>query len=90
MSPDTWMIILYTAGVLGGLALAWAVGSYGTSKGYSFWLCYMLALLTSPFIAWIIIALLPEREHKYKTPPELLLAIELEKAKMKAEQEATT
>jgi len=88
MTHDTWIILLYAICGLGALALGWALGTYGSAKGYPFFLCFMLGILTTPMVGWIIIALLPEREQKYKPPAELLLAIELEKAKMKAEQEA--
>ena len=90
MTFDTWTIILYAAAVLGGLALAWGAGMYGCSKGYSFWLCALLAVVMSPFAAWVVIALLPEREQKHKVPADLALAIEFEKTLMRAESRATT
>ena len=83
---DPWIAVIYGASALIWLALAWALGTYGSGKGYSFWLCFMLGLAASPLVAWIIVALLPEREQKYKAPLGLMLAIEQEKARMKAEQ----
>jgi hypothetical protein len=86
---DNGKLIAYGVGVVFTIALAWALGYRGSTKGYSFWLCFMLCVFTSPIVGWIIVALLPEREQKYKTPPDLLLAIELERAKMKAAKEAS-
>lgn len=84
-TPDISLIAIYAVSALVWLVLAWALGLYGSGRGYSFWLCFLLGLAASPFVAWIIVALLPEREPKYKVPIELMFAIEEEKARMKAE-----
>jgi hypothetical protein len=88
MTQEAWKIVWYAACGLAGVALAAALGYRGHTRGHSFWLCFLLGVVTTPLLAWVIIELLPERERVYKTPPELALAIELEKAKMRAERAA--
>lgn len=85
-SLGPWLFVIYGAAAIAWLALAWAFGQYGASKGYSFWLCFVVGLSASPLAGWSIIALLPERNEKYTVPPELMLAIEQEKARMKAQE----
>jgi len=87
MSRDTELILCIAASFAVLLALCYAVGYYGSNKGYLFGLCFLLGILTSPLVALIIIYLLPEREAPEgdgQSMAQLRLAIELEKARMAA------
>ena len=86
--PDTSNVWMYGVGALIGAVLAAAVAYFGSSRGHSFWLCFVLAVATTPLVAWIILALIPERVRPYRPPADLLLAITLEKARMKAQADA--
>lgn len=86
MTTGIWEIVGYAVGLAVAMALGGAVGYYGKTKGYPFGLCFMLGVFTTPFVGWIIVALLPERENRYRPPAELLLAIELERARMAAQK----
>ena len=87
MNSETSMFFWYLAGFTVLLALCHALGYYGSKKGYSFALCFLLGILTSPLVALIIVYLLPERhgrEGDGRLPPKIRLAMELEKARMAA------
>ena len=86
--PDTSNVWMYGVGALIGTVLAAAVAFFGSSRGHSFWLCFVLAVATTPLVAWIILALISERVRPYRPPADLLLAITLEKARMKAQADA--
>jgi len=78
-------ILKYAVLAIVSAVLAAAVACYGRSRGHSFWLCFVLAIGATPLVAWVILALIPERVQPYKPSPDLLLAIAAEKAKMRTE-----
>ena len=93
MSSDTLMIVWYAVGFLVWLATCYALGLYGSAKGYSFSLCFALGIVATPLVALIVIALLPEREgrkEKGGLPPNVRLAMDLEKARMAAAKGTAT
>lgn len=93
MSSDTLMIVWYALGFPVWLAMCYALGLYGNAKGYSFRLCFALGIVATPLVALIVIALLPEREgrkQKGGLPPNVRLAMELEKARMAAAKATAT
>lgn len=79
------LFALWAVGFLVVVALAYLAGKHAESKGYSFSLGFWLSMFSSPLVAWAVVLSLPERETKPKADPELMLAIEVEKARMKAE-----
>lgn len=84
MTDATWMLIAQFAAVVLWFVFAAAVGSYGKSKGYSFIRGFVISVLTSPLVGYIVMSMLPERDTEGTLPAQLALTIELEKAKARA------
>jgi hypothetical protein len=51
--------------LLVGVALSLAVASYAQSKGYSFGLALVGCVFVSPFVVWIVVALMSSRDTRY-------------------------
>jgi hypothetical protein len=75
---------LWMLGVLIIVGLAYLAGKHAESKGYRFSLGFWLSILASPLVAWVVVLALPVREARATIDPKLMLALELEKARMKA------
>jgi hypothetical protein len=76
------MIAFYAAVLLLNIGLAYFFGKQLQHKGYPFQLGFFLCIFGSPLVALILVLWLPDRETKPKINPQLLLEIELEKARM--------
>ena len=82
---DIWITMLGCVGGALYIYMAMLAGRMAEGKGYSYAMGFCLCFLLSPLTAWIVLAMLPERtQGGPRVSPELLLEIELEKARMEA------
>jgi hypothetical protein len=87
MNQVALYIVAWTVGVLVTTLLATIVGHQARTKGYSFSAGFLLSLIATPVVAWIVFWLLPQRRptsQPPRVPLELQLAIELERQRLKA------
>jgi hypothetical protein len=63
------------------IAIAFALGKFGESKGYPFWTCFICGIFLSPLTVWIVLCLLPDRPRPARPMP-LEMVLEIEKAKL--------
>jgi hypothetical protein len=67
--------------------LAVFAGRYAEAKGHSFALGFWLSMV-APFVAWIILSILPDKSEPKKVSAELGMQIELEKARLAVQNPA--
>jgi hypothetical protein len=68
--------------------LAVFAGRQCEQKGYSYHLGFWLCFIASPIVALLVNACLPNQSRPNRVSPELQLEIELELARLKANQTA--
>ena len=65
MTPDQISeLIMPIAFIAVGLALAAAVARYAKKRGRRAWLWFLVSLIVNPLIAWLILAVVPDKSKK--------------------------